>query len=101
MQRLAIGRALAFDPEVLRLDEPTAHLDPQNARMVEALLSERHRRGITMVLAAHQMFQARRLADRTALLIDGRLVEIANTTRFFEAPEDARTGAFLTGAMIY
>jgi tungstate transport system ATP-binding protein len=101
MQRLAVARALAFDPEVLLLDEPTAHLDPQNARMVEALLSERHQRGVTIVLAAHQMFQARRLADRTALLLDGRLVEIANTTRFFGAPEDTRTRAFLTGAMIY
>jgi ABC-type phosphate transport system ATPase subunit len=47
------------------------------------------------------MFQGRRLADRTALPLDGRLVEIANTARFFGAPEDALTRAFLSGAMIY
>ena len=101
IQRMAICRALAFEPDVLLLDEPTANLDPQNVRLVETLVRERRARGVTIVLAVHQVFQARRLADRTALLLDGRLVEIAPTSQLLDAPQDPRTRAFLTGGMIY
>jgi tungstate transport system ATP-binding protein len=98
---MAICRALAIEPDVLLLDEPTANLDPQNVRLVETLVRERRARGVTIVLAVHQVFQARRLADRTALLLDGRLVEIAPTSQLLDAPQDPRTRAFLTGGMIY
>ena len=67
------------NPEVLLLDEPTANLDPHNVRLIEDVDSRRQARGVTIVLATHQVFQARRLADRTALLLDGRIVEIAPT----------------------
>lgn len=101
IQRMALGRALAFDPEVLLLDEPTANLDPRNVRVVEDLVRERQARGVTVVLATHQVFQARRLAARTALLLDGRIVEVAPTPQLFEDPADPRTRAFLTGDMVY
>jgi tungstate transport system ATP-binding protein len=101
IQRVAIARALALDPDVILLDEPTANLDPRNVRLVEDLVRERRRTGVTVVLATHQIFQARRLADRTALLLDGRLVESGATASLMDQPQDPRTRAFLTGEMIY
>jgi tungstate transport system ATP-binding protein len=101
VQRVAFGRALAFDPEVLLLDEPTANLDPRNVALIERLIRDQKARGVTIVLATHQVFQARRLADRTAFLLDGQVVEIAPTPRLFDTPTDPRTRAFLTGDMIY
>jgi tungstate transport system ATP-binding protein len=101
IQRMAFGRAVAFDPEVLLLDEPTANLDPRNVKLLEELIRERQARGVTIVLATHQIFQARRLAHRTAFLLDGQIVEIAATPALFDAPKDPRTRAFLTGDMVY
>jgi tungstate transport system ATP-binding protein len=101
IQRVAIGRALAFSPDVLLLDEPTANLDPRNVLLVESLIRKRKTPDVTVVLATHQIFQARRLADRTALLLDGRVVEVAPTARLLDSPQDPRTRAFLTGDMIY
>jgi tungstate transport system ATP-binding protein len=101
VQRVAIARALAFNPDVLLLDEPTANLDPRNVRLVEQLIRGRHAQGVTIVLAVHQIFQARRLADRTALLLDGQIVEVGPTHAVLDAPQDPRTRAFLTGDMIY
>ena len=101
MQRVSFARALAFDPEVLLLDEPTANLDPRNVRLVEGMIRERQAQGVTMVLATHQIFQARRLSHRTALLLDGQVVESAPTAQLLDHPADPRTKAFLTGDMIY
>jgi tungstate transport system ATP-binding protein len=101
IQRVAVARALAVNPDVLLLDEPTANLDPRNVRLVEDLVNERRARGVTIVLVAHQVFQARRLADRTALLLDGRIVEMGPTLRVLDAPSDPRTRAFLHGKMVY
>lgn len=101
MQRVALARALAFEPRVLLLDEPTANLDPRNVRLVEQLIAERRSRGATIVLATHQVFQARRLADRMALLLDGSIVEVGPTASLLDAPRDLRTRAFLNGEMIY
>lgn len=101
-QRVALARALVLDTEVLLLDEPTAHLDPGNVALVENRLRDRARdRGHTLVIATHNIFQAKRLADRVVLLLDGRLIEIAETVKFFESPSDPRTAAFLRGEMVY
>jgi tungstate transport system ATP-binding protein len=101
IQRVAFGRAVAFDPDVLLLDEPTANLDPRNVRLVEDLIRARQANGVTIVLATHQIFQARRLAHRAALLLDGQVVEAAPTADLLDHPADPRTRAFLTGEMIY
>jgi tungstate transport system ATP-binding protein len=101
VQRVSFGRALAFAPDVLLLDEPTANLDPRNVRLVEDLIRERQSQGVTIVLATHQIFQARRLAHRAALLLDGQIVEAAPTAQLLDHPADPRTRAFLTGDMIY
>lgn len=101
-QRVALARALIFAPEVLLLDEPTANLDPYNVELIEKIVREENaRRDISIVLVTHNIFQARRLAHRTALLLNGEIIEIAETERFFSAPQEAQTAAFLRGELIY
>ncbi len=102
MQRVALARALVVEPRVLLLDEPTANLDPANVAMVEAAVRDVHaRRGTTVVLATHNLHQARRLATRVALLLEGGLVEQGSVADIFDAPRDTRTHAFISGEMIY
>jgi tungstate transport system ATP-binding protein len=102
MQRTALARALVIRPRVLLLDEPTANLDPHNVGLIESIIRDYNReRAVTVVLVTHNVFQARRLAHRTGLLLGGRLVELTETQRFFEAPADARTAAFVRGDMVY
>jgi tungstate transport system ATP-binding protein len=100
-QRVALARALVVRPEVLLLDEPTANLDPFNVRAIEALIADVSRGGgATLVLVTHNVFQARRLATRTGLLLNGRLIELCSTEQFFEQPADPRTAAFVRGEMV-
>ncbi len=102
MQRVALARALVVEPRVLLLDEPTANLDPYNVSLIEGLIREHNQRaGTTVVLVTHNVFQAKRLAHRTALLLNGSLVELAETPLFFTSPADARTRAFVQGEMVY
>jgi tungstate transport system ATP-binding protein len=101
-QLVALARALVLEPEVLLLDEPTAHLDPARVALAEeAVLDLHRRRGTTVVWATHNLFQARRVAGRVGLLLEGRLVEVAPAREFFEAPRDPRTAAFIRGEMVY
>jgi tungstate transport system ATP-binding protein len=101
-QRVALARALALQPSVLLLDEPTANLDPYNVKLIEQLMTRANQeQGLTIVLVTHNIFQARRLAHRTALLLEGRLVEVADTPAFFDSPADPRTAAFVRGEMVY
>ena len=101
-QRVALARALVTQPEVLLLDEPTANLDPSNVRIIESIIQEENQRsGMTVVLVTHNIFQARRIAKRTALLWAGELIEVAKTEQFFNAPERAETAAFVRGDTVY
>ena len=101
-QRVALARAIVLEPEVLLLDEPTANLDPYNVVVIEENVRQLNReRGTTMVLVTHNVFQARRLAHRVALLLEGRIIEVADVTTFFESPRDPRTAAFVRGEMVY
>ena len=95
-QRLCIARALATDPEVLLLDEPTASLDPISSQKVEELLYEL-RREMTIVIVTHNMQQAARVSDVTAFFLSGELVEIGRTRQLFTSPSDQRTEAYITG----
>ena len=102
LQRVALARALVLEPEVLLLDEPTANLDPYNVSVIEdALKRLRHHNHTTVVLVTHNVFQARRLADRVMFLLDGECVETADAEAFFESPKDPRTRAFVRGDMVY
>lgn len=95
-QRLCIARALATNPEILLLDEPTASLDPLSTQRIEELLYDL-RGSVTIVVVTHNMQQAARVSDRTAFMLDGALVEVSDTRKLFTMPADARTEAYLTG----
>ena len=95
---MALARVLVLKPEILLLDEPTANLDPHNVAMLEAMIEAISAAGeTTVVLATHNVHQARRRADRVALLLGGELIEVAETSEFFENPRDPRVAAFVRG----
>lgn len=101
-QLVALARALVLEPDVLLLDEPTAHLDPPRVALVEQVVREYQKgRGATLVWATHNLFQARRVADQVAFLLEGKRVEQGPAERVFTEPEDPRTRAFVKGEMIY
>jgi phosphate transport system ATP-binding protein len=95
-QRLCIARALAVQPDVLLLDEPTASLDPMGTQRIEELLYDL-RDTVTVIMVTHNMQQAARISDITAFLLNGRLVECAATRELFTTPTDPRTEAYITG----
>ena len=101
IQRVALARAMAIEPDVLLLDEPAANLDPANVARIEAFVREVQTRGTTIVLVTHNTHEARRLAHRTLLLIEGAVVECGPTAEFFESPAEASTRAFLAGELVY
>jgi tungstate transport system ATP-binding protein len=101
-QRVALARAIVLQPDVLLLDEPTANLDPYNVGLIEEIVTNLNReRGTTLVMVTHNVFQAKRLAHRVALMLEGQIVEVANVEAFFESPQDPRTAAFVRGEMVY
>jgi len=95
-QRLCIARALATDPTVLLLDEPTASLDPASTQKVEDLVHEL-RGSVTIVIVTHNLQQAARISDYTAFMLGGTLVEMGPTGTMFTTPRDERTDAYITG----
>ncbi len=99
-QRLALARALARDPDVLFLDEPTASLDPAATKSVEDIIVRTAERGVKIVMATHDLGQARRLAGDVVLLANGGIVEHAAATAFFQAPVTATAKRFLAGELI-
>jgi tungstate transport system ATP-binding protein len=100
-QRVAVARALATDPAVLLLDEPTSNLDPRNTDAIEDAVADARDRGIAVVLATHDMAQARRVADRSAVMLDGTVIEQGPTERVFDDPDDDRARAFVRGELVY
>jgi phosphate transport system ATP-binding protein len=95
-QRLCIARTMAVDPEVVLMDEPCSALDPIATLKVEELLADLKQR-VTIVLVTHNMQQAARVADSTAFLLDGELVEVGATDEMFTQPKDSRTEDYVTG----
>ena len=101
LQRAALARVLAVRPDVVLFDEPTANLDPANVFLVERMILKMKDAGTTIVLVTHNVFQARRLADRVAFLLEGKLVEVSDAEKFFSEPLDPRSRAFVNGEMVY
>ena len=96
-QRLTIARALSHDPEVLCLDEFSIAIDPVTTMRIEDVLKELRQR-VTIVLVTNLVQQAKRLADRTAFLLNGELVEIGPTETVFSAkPAQQRTFEYVNG----
>ncbi|HEX6010542.1 MAG TPA: ATP-binding cassette domain-containing protein [Geminicoccaceae bacterium] len=99
-QRLALARALAVEPEILFLDEPTASLDPASTLAVEELVGRAHADGTKIVLVTHDLGQARRLADEVVFLHHGRVAEHTRAGAFFSRPRSAPARAFLAGEIV-
>jgi tungstate transport system ATP-binding protein len=98
-QRLALARALARDPAIRFLDEPTASLDPASTKAMEDLIGTVARR-IKVVMSTHDLGEARRLAGEVVLLHRGRLVEAGLASQFFDAPRTAEARTFMAGGLL-
>lgn len=99
-QRLSLARALATEPDVLFLDEPTAHLDPASTAAIEDVVREAHRAGTKIVFVSHDIGQARRLADEVIFMHRGRILEQTPASQFFENPESPEASHFLAGELV-
>jgi phosphate transport system ATP-binding protein len=95
-QRLCIARTIAVEPEVILMDEPCSALDPVATLKIEELIGELKER-FTIVIVTHNMQQAARVADTTAFMLDGELIEHGPTTHIFTNPDDERTERYVTG----
>jgi phosphate transport system ATP-binding protein len=95
-QLLCLARALAVDPEIVLLDEPTSSLDPMATESIEALVRALIPR-LTVIMITHNLAQARRVADRTVFLNKGRLVEHGETQQIFENPAEEETASYVGG----
>jgi len=95
-QRLCIARALAVDPEVLLMDEPTSSLDPMATRRIEELIQELKDQ-VTIIIVTHNMQQASRVSDYTAFFYLGELIELSPTEQVFSNPRETRTKEYLSG----
>ncbi|WP_413718712.1 ATP-binding cassette domain-containing protein [Silicimonas sp. MF1-12-2] len=99
-QRLALARALATDPEVLFLDEPTASLDPASGLAIESIVGEARDRGVRVIFVTHDIGQARRMADDVVFLQWGRVVEHSSAERFFSEPQSDAARHYLNGRIV-
>jgi tungstate transport system ATP-binding protein len=99
-QRLALARALARDPQVLFLDEPTGSLDPAATKAVEDVVRSVAARGIKVVMSTHDLGEARRLAGEIVLLHRGSMIERADAETFFAAPKSEAARRFIAGEVL-
>ncbi len=95
-QRLCIARTIAVEPEVILMDEPASALDPVSTLKIEELVEELKQR-YTIVIVTHNMQQAARIADTTAFMLEGELIEHGPTNDIFTNPNDERTERYVTG----
>jgi tungstate transport system ATP-binding protein len=99
-QRLALARALATEPEVLFLDEPTASLDPASVLAIEQIVTRAHQNGTRIIFVTHDIGQAKRLADEVVFLHRGQLAEHTLAVQFFSAPSSPEGEAYLDGRIL-
>ncbi|MGN0854768.1 MAG: phosphate ABC transporter ATP-binding protein PstB [Kiritimatiellia bacterium] len=95
-QRLCIARAIAAEPEVLLMDEPTSAIDPVGTLKIEELM-DRLRKRFTIVIVTHNMQQASRISDVTAFFYKGRIVEVGPTRQIFQNPKNKQTEDYVSG----
>lgn len=99
-QRLALARALAREPQILFLDEPTASLDPASAKLVEEIIRGVSASGVKIVMSTHDLGQARRIAHEVSFLAHGRIVEHTPAVEFFAQPASEAARRFLAGDLV-
>lgn len=100
-QRLALARAWVLRPEILFLDEPTASLDPASAAAVEDAVVRFHERGTSVVMATHDLAQARRLAEDVLFVCGGRVLEHVPAATFFAEPRTPQAQGFIRGELVH
>jgi len=99
-QRIALARAFLLEPRILLLDEPTANLDPNNAMIIEnAIRTRRKEKGTIIVMATHNLNQAKRVADEIIHIYNGRILETASTKEFFNHPRNEMSRKFINGEL--
>ena len=99
-QRLALARALACEPQMLLLDEPTSSLDPASTKLVEDIVGRVSASGVKVVMATHDIGQARRLAGDVVFLAKGSMIEHTPAERFFTDPASEEARRFLAGNLV-
>ena len=99
-QRLALARALARNPEILLLDEPTASFDPAATKAIEDIIRAVSQRGIKVVMATHDLGEARRLGGEIVMLHRGRVIESGPASSFFNTPRTGEAKTFLAGELL-
>jgi len=99
-QRLSLARALAMEPDILLLDEPTANLDPNATAQIEDVVRQAVVSGVKVIFVTHNRDQARRLADEVVFLHRGRLVEQSPADTFFNDPATQQAADFLSGNLL-
>ena len=98
-QRIALARAFLLEPKILLLDEPTANLDPYSAMIIEKAIKKRKSRENIIVMATHNLSQAKRLGDEIAHIHSGKIVEMASTEEMFGNPKNELTRKFINGEL--
>ena len=96
-QRISLARAMLLDPKILLLDEPTANLDPNSSRIIERTIDSRKNAEEIIIMATHNLGQAKRLADQIAYMHEGRIIETGPTQELFDNPKSEMTRRFLQG----
>lgn len=100
-QRIALARAFLLNPQILLLDEPTANLDPNNTTIIERVIAGRKKEDEIIIMATHNLAQARRLADEIIHIYNGRIVERASPEEFFDNPRSEISQKFINGELEY
>jgi tungstate transport system ATP-binding protein len=99
-QKLALARALICQPKLLFLDEPSANLDGRSTREIERILIDARDAGTRIILATHDLGQARRLANDAVFLLSGQVHEAGPAETFFATPKMPETKAFFAGDIV-
>jgi tungstate transport system ATP-binding protein len=100
-QRISLARAFLLNPRILLLDEPTANLDPNSAMIIERAITSRKREDEIIIIATHNLAQARRLGDEIIHIYNGRIVERSGPDEFFNNPRSEITKKFINGELEY
>ncbi len=100
-QRISLARAFLLNPQILLLDEPTANLDPNSATIIERSIINRTKENGIIILATHNLSQAKRLANEVVHIYEGKIVEIAGPEAFFTNPHSEITRKFINGELEY
>ncbi|XES76369.1 MAG: ABC transporter ATP-binding protein [Candidatus Bathyarchaeia archaeon] len=98
-QRIALARAFLLEPKILLLDEPTANLDPNSAMIIERAIINSKKDDTIIIMATHNLSQARRLGDEVIHIHGGKIVERANPDDFFDRPQSEITRKFINGEL--